>query len=230
VKRGQFYFAVLLLGLASFYAGHLFVTSRHAPAVHPLTGRPIAGIATNRAWLDRATREQEESPDRALELIGVHPGMVVADVGAGTGYMTIRLARLVGADGRVYATDVQPAMLRVIQTKAEAEHLANIQIVQGTEVDAGLPRDAIDLALLVDVYHELGHPREILQSLRRSLRPEGHLVLIEYRKEDRNLPIAPTHRMSIAEARMEVEAEGFRFDRLVSELPRQHILVFSVAR
>ena len=117
-------------------------------------------------------------------------------------------------------------MLQIIQDKARTEHLSNVEIVQGTETDARLPDNAIDLALLVDVYHELWHPQEMLRSIRRSLKPNGELVLVEYRKEDPSIPIADTHRMSVAEVRTEVEAEGFTFDRLVPGLPRQHIIVF----
>ena len=117
-------------------------------------------------------------------------------------------------------------MLRIIQDKARTEHLSNVQIVQGTETDTRLPDNAIDLALLVDVYHELWHPQNMLQSIRRSLKPNGELVLVEYRKEDPSIPIADTHRMSVADVRTEVEAEGFTFDRLVPGLPRQHIIVF----
>lgn len=215
-----------VLGLTAFYAGTRFVTIRPSPPVHPLTGRQIAGIATDANWLDRATREQEEAPAQALQLIDIQPGMVVADVGAGTGYMTIRLAGLVGPAGRVYANDLQPRMLQIIQEKAERERLSNVEVVEGTETDARLPDDTIDLALLVDVYHELWHPQEMLESIRRSLKPGGSLVLVEYRKEDPSIPIADTHRMSVADARAEVEAEGFVFDRLVSGLPRQHIMVF----
>jgi len=103
---------------------------------------------------------------------------------------------------------------------------SNVQIVQGTETDTRLPDNAIDLALLVDVYHELWHPQNMLQSIRRSLKPNGELVLVEYRKEDPSIPIADAHRMSVADIRTEVEAEGFTFDRLVPGLPRQHIIVF----
>jgi ubiquinone/menaquinone biosynthesis C-methylase UbiE len=215
-----------LLGLASFYAGTHLVTTRPAPPVHPLTGRQIAGIATDTNWLDRATREQEEAPEQALQLIGIRPDMVVADVGAGTGYMTTRLARLVGPNGKVYANDVQRAMLQIIEHKARIEHLANVEVIQGTETDARLPENVIDLALLVDVYHEFWHPQEMLRSIRRSLKSTGELVLVEYRKEDPSIPIADTHRMSLAEARIEVEAEGFTFARVVPGLPRQHIIVF----
>jgi predicted methyltransferase len=225
-RRRLFVVAACLLGLASFYTGtHLF-TTRPAPPIHPLTGRQIAGIATDANWLDRTAREQEEQPDRALDLIGITPGMVVADVGAGTGYMTIRLARRVGPTGKVYASDVQPPMLRIIQEKARAQRLSNVDIVQGTEDDARLPEHALDLALLVDVYHELRRPREMLRSIRRSLKPDGELILVEYRKEDPSIPIASAHRMSVADVRAEVEAEGFTFDRLVPGLPRQHIIEF----
>jgi predicted methyltransferase len=223
--RRRFLVLVCLLALVAFYAGTRLITTRRPP-VHPLTGRQIAGLATDASWLDRATREQEEAPEQALALIGIRPGMVVADVGAGTGYMTTRLARLVGPSGTVFANDIQPAMLRILQDKAHTEHLANVVVVKGSEIDAHLPEHAIDLALLVDVYHELWYPQEILRSLRRALRPDGVLVLVEYRKEDPRIPIAPTHRMSVAEVRSEVEAEGFTFDRVVPGLPRQHIIIF----
>jgi len=133
----------------------------------------------------------------------------VLEVGAGSGYMTTRLAALVGPTGRVSANDLQPQMLQIIQQKARAAGLSNVETVQGTETDARLPENAIDLALLVDVYHEMWHPQEMLRSLRRSLKPGGELVLVEYRKEDPTIPIKPEHKMSVAEAKMEVEAEGF---------------------
>jgi ubiquinone/menaquinone biosynthesis C-methylase UbiE len=215
------------LGVASFYAGARFVViGRVSPPLHSLTGRQIAGIATNSSWMDRASREQEEAPDQALRLIDIRPGMFIADVGAGSGYMTMRLARLVGPTGRVYANDIQPNLLRIVQQKAQAEHAFNVEIVRGTETDARLPENAIDLALLVDVYHEFWHPQEMLRSIRRSLKSNGQLVLMEYRKEDPSIPIVPTHRMSVAEAKKEVEAEGFVFDRLIPGLQRQHIIVF----
>ena len=152
--------------------------------------------------------------------------MVVADVGAGSGYMTVRLARIVGPAGKVYANDIQPGMLEIVRDKARADGLTNVEGVLGTETDARLPESAVDLAILVDVYHELHHPQEMLRSIRRSLKPGGALVLVEYRREDPTIPIAPAHRMSVADARREVEAEGFSFERLETRLPRQHVLVF----
>lgn len=224
-NRARVLGALVVLSLA-FYAGtRLFV--RPAPPVHPLTGRQIAGIATDNNWMDRTERQQEEQPDRALDLVGITPGSWVADVGAGSGYMTTRLAARVGPTGRVFANDLQPPMLQIIRQKASRQGLSNIELVLGTDTDARLPEGAIDLALLVDVYHEFAHPQEMLRSIRRSLKPAGRLVLVEYRKEDPSLPIADAHRLSIADARREIEAERFTFDRVISGLPRQHILDFS---
>lgn len=225
-RRASFYAVAVLLGLAAFYAGTRLVTTSTRPPRHPLTGRQIAGIATDANWMDRESREQEEAPDQALSLIGIRPGMAVADIGAGSGFMTTRLARLVGPSGRVYANDIQPGLLRIVQQKAQAEHLSNIDIVQGTETDARLPDGVIDLALLVDVYHEFWHPQEMLRSIRRALKLNGQLVVVEYRKEDPTIQVADTHRMSIADVRSEVQAEGFTFDRAIEELPRQHIIIF----
>ena len=151
---------------------------------------------------------------------------MVADVGAGSGYMTLRLASRVGPGGRVYANDVQPMMLRTLAGKLREAQISNVELIEGTEQDARLPENGIDLALLVDVSHECRYPQAMLRSLRRALRPNGRLVLVEYRKEDPSIPIAFTHRRSIAEARLEVEAEGFTFDRAIEALPRQHIIVF----
>jgi ubiquinone/menaquinone biosynthesis C-methylase UbiE len=217
---------VFVLGVVAFLAGLSFIGRQSAHPTHPLTGRRIAGIATDARWMDRSSREEEEQPERALDLIGVAPGMIVADVGAGSGYMTTRLAQRVGPSGKVYANDVQPALLEILGDKARREGLTNIEVALGTEEDARLPEHAIDLALLVDVYHEFSQPQKMLQSIRRSLKPGGVLVLVEYRKEDPRIPIADEHRLSVADSLTEVQAEGFTFDRVVLGLPRQHIIVF----
>ncbi len=229
VRAWRFPSVFILFGIASFLAGTRLITTRPVPPTHPLTGRRVAGIATDGNWLDRTARDHEEEPERALDLIGIRPGMVVADVGAGTGYMTVRIARRVGQAGKVYANDVQPAMLQIIRDKAASQQLFNVEIAQGSQDDAHLTEHAIDLALLVDVYHEFSRPQAMLRSIRRSLKPNGQLILVEYRKEDPSIPIADTHRMSVAEVRTEVEAEGFTFDRLISGLPRQHIVAFRTA-
>jgi SAM-dependent methyltransferase len=144
--------------------------------------------------------------------------------------MTIRIARLVGPTGKVFANELQPRMVQLIRERIARERLDNVEVVQGTEDDARLPIGAVDMALLVDVYHELRRPQAMLASVRDSLRPTGRLVLIEYRQEDPRIPIASLHRMSLAGLRAEVEPVGFRLDRLEETLPRQHIALFRRAR
>jgi len=199
-----------------------------AEQVHPITGRRIAPVmGTGGAdWLVRPEREAEEAPDAALEAIGITRGATVADVGAGAGYFTWRLAERVGPSGKVYANDIQPAMLELLRKNIEARHLANVEPVLGVEDDPRLPAGRVDLVLLVDVYHEFSEPEKMLRKIRESLKPDGRLVLLEYRKEDPNIPIRPEHKMSVAEVRAEVEPEGFRFEKNLNALPRQHILIF----
>jgi len=199
--------------------------------VHPLTGRRIAQVmgASGAPWLDRSEREMEENPEGALDALGLKPGMVVADVGAGTGYFTLRMARRVSPGGKVWANDIQPEMLRILRERATEAHLNNIETVLGGETSAKLPVGQIDLIILVDVYHEFSQPQKMLDSLRESLKPDGRLVLLEYRKEDPSIPIRPEHKMSVAEVKTEVEAEGFHMDKVIETLPRQHICIFSKA-
>jgi ubiquinone/menaquinone biosynthesis C-methylase UbiE len=199
-----------------------------AQATHPLTGRQIAPVmdASGAAWLDRPEREAEEKPDLALDLLELRAGMVVADVGAGTGYMSLRMARRVGPAGKVYANDLQPEMLQKLRAKSQSEKLSNVETVQGTEADPKLPPNTMDLVLLVDVYHEFSEPEAMLGKIRASLKPDGRLVLLEYRKEDPKVPIRPEHKMSVAEVKTEVEAEGYKLDQVIEKLPRQHIIVF----
>ena len=199
-----------------------------AEQVHPITGRRIAPVMSTGGadWLVRPEREAEEAPDAALEAIGIARGATVADVGAGAGYFTWRLAERVGPSGKVYANDIQRAMLELLRKNIEARHLANVETVLGVEDDPRLPAARIDLVLLVDVYHEFSEPEKMLRKIRESLKPDGRLVLLEYRKEDPNIPIRPEHKMSVAEVRAEVEPEGFRFEKNLNTLPRQHILIF----
>jgi ubiquinone/menaquinone biosynthesis C-methylase UbiE len=198
---------------------------------HPLTGRriaPVMGVG-GADWLDRSEREMEEHPDEALNALGIKPGMTVADIGAGTGYFTLRLARRVGPSGKVYANDIQPEMLRMLRQNAAKAGLTNVETVLGTETDPKLPEHALDLILLVDVYHELSQPQKMLERLRVELKPDGRLVLLEYRKEDPSIPIRPEHKMSVADVKTELEAEGFKLSQVVETLPRQHILILTKA-
>jgi len=199
-----------------------------AQAVHPATGRHIAPVMSvgGADWLVRAERESEEAPDAALNAIGIPRGATVADIGAGAGYMTWRLAERVGATGKVYANDIQPEMLKLLRANMAARRITNFEAVLGADDDPKLPAGRMDLALLVDVYHEFSQPQKMLQKIREALKPDGRLVLVEYRKEDPNVPIRPEHKMSVAEVRAEVEPEGFRFEKNLTNLPRQHILIF----
>ena len=197
-------------------------------AEHPLTGRriaPVMGVG-GADWLDREEREQEEHPDEALKALAIKPGMVVADVGAGTGVMALKMAKLVGPSGRVYAEDIQPGMLVRLRQNATKAKLANVQTVLGEEADPKLPAASLDLILLVDVYHEFSQPQKMLRRMREALKPDGRLVLLEYRKEDPSIPIRPEHKMSVADVKTELQAEGFSLSQLLETLPRQHILVF----
>jgi SAM-dependent methyltransferase len=199
---------------------------------HPLSGRriaPVMGVG-GAEWLDRNERESEENPEGALDAIGLKPGMVVADVGAGTGYMSLRMAARVGPSGKVYSEDVQPEMLRRLRQNAAEAKLNNIQTVLGGEADPKLPPNTLDVILLVDVYHEFSQPQKMLRKMRESLKPDGRLVLLEYRKEDPSIPIRPEHKMSVAEVKLEVEAEGFHLDKVLETLPRQHILILTKAK
>jgi len=199
-----------------------------AQSEHPLTGRHIAPVmgAAGASWLDRSEREREEQPAKALDLMGIEPGMTVADVGAGTGYMTLRIAKRVGPSGKVYANDIQPEMLDKLDDNARLANLGNIETVLGSEADPRLPAGRMDVVLMVDVYHELSRPQEMLQAIRRSLKPDGRLVLVEYKKEDPSIPIRPDHKMSLSDIKIEVEAEGYKLDKVIDTLTRQHIVFF----
>jgi SAM-dependent methyltransferase len=200
-----------------------------APGVHPVSGRRFANVMgwQGADWLERSERETEEEPDKALEALGNLAGLTVADVGAGSGYFTVRLASRVGPAGRVFANDLQSEMLKMLTARLARERVTNVTLVQGALDDPRLPSSSLDLAIMVDVYHEFSEPQKMLRGLRAALKPGGRLVLLEYRKEDPQVPIRFEHKMSVAEARLELEAEGFLFSRLDDRLPRQHILIFS---
>lgn len=199
------------------------------PGVHPVSGRVFAPVMgwQGAPWLERPERLDEEEPDTALDVLHIARGSTVADIGAGSGYMTMRLASRVGSDGTVYANDIQPQMLQMLQRRIDQAHVTNVVLVQGAIDDPKLPAAAVDLELMVDVYHELSRPQEMLRGLRTALKPTGRLALLEYRKEDPAIPIKPDHKMSVREAKVEVEAEGFVLSNVDESLPRQHILIFT---
>jgi len=197
--------------------------------VHPISGRrfaPTMGVE-GADWLDRSERDLEENPDRAIDVLKIEKGATVADVGAGSGYMTVKLSKKVGPQGKVYATDIQQGMLDLLNKRLVKSKITNVTTVLGTQDDPRLPPDALDLVIMVDVYHELSQPQVMLGKIRASLKSGGRLVLLEYRKEDPDVPIRPEHKMSVADAKLEVEAEGFKLTTTNEDLPRQHILIFT---
>lgn len=191
-------------------------------------GRVIAPVmsAAGADWLVRADREEYERPEQVLDALGLERGMVVADVGAGVGYFSLRIARRVGPTGRVLAVEIQPEMLELLKKSRDRERLENIALVLGTETDPGLGAETVDLALMVDVYHELQYPEEVMSRIRQALKPQGRLLLIEYRGEDPDVPIRPEHKMTVRQVLNEIEPMGFQLQQKLDFLPWQHIFVF----
>lgn len=192
-------------------------------------GREIAQVMGHLAadWLERPEREQEEKPRAVMELLALKPGEVVADIGAGSGYYTRRIAQAVGKTGRVYAVEIQPEMLQILTNKLTAEGITNVVTALGTEQDPKLPAGQIDVALMVDVYHEFSYPYEMVEAMCRALKPGGRLVFVEYRGESKWVPIKEHHKMTEAQVRKEMEPHPLKWEQTVSDkLPWQHFVVF----
>lgn len=198
-------------------------------------GREIAQVMGHQGagWLDRPEREEEERTDLLIQELARRlqgrPDAVVADIGAGSGYFSLRLAKLV-ARGRVLAEDIDEEMLRIIERKRLAAKAENVQPLLGTTTDPRLPAGAVDLVLLVDTYHEWDHPREMMAAILRGLKPGGQVIQLEYRAEDPDVPIKPHHKMTVAQARQEMEAAGLVWRETLDTLPQQHLLVFEKPR
>ena len=191
-------------------------------------GREIARVMgwQGASWLERGEREREERTDLLVPALELKAGMQVADVGAGTGYFTWRMARAVAPGGRVYATDVQPEMISLLKRSMAVRGVDNVLPVVATAKNAGLAPASLDLALLVDVYHELEYPLEVIAGLVRALKPGGRLVLVEYRAEDPQVPIKEVHKMSVAQVRREMLPHALQWEKTIDLLPWQHVLVF----
>ena len=193
-------------------------------------GREISHVMGHLAasWLERSTRQREERTDRLLRQLPLEPDSVVADIGAGTGYFSFPMAAMV-PEGRVLAVDIQQEMLDMIEARMASEGVSNIQTVLGSERDPGLEPGSVDVILLVDAYHEFSWPREMGEAMVRALKPDGRLVLIEYRAEDPSVPIKRLHKMSLKQARLEMEAVGLELERNLRILPQQHFMIFQKA-
>ena len=178
-------------------------------------------------WLDRPEREEEEHPAAVMDALELREGEVVADLGAGSGYFTFRMAPKVGKTGRVLAVDIQDEMLDVIRRRAARLKVTNVQEVKASETDPGLPPEGVDLVLMVDVYHELAWPFEVMTKVRQALKPGGRVVFVEYRKEDPHVPIKEVHKMSVDQLEKEMNVVGLTRLRTVETLPLQHIVIFT---
>jgi ubiquinone/menaquinone biosynthesis C-methylase UbiE len=198
-------------------------------AAHSQTQRqpaPVMGVG-GADWLTRPERIKEEEPDRMLAALEIKKGSVVADVGAGVGYHVWRLAEIVGPAGKVIGEDIQPGMIQLMRKNIADRKLQNVEIILGTPTDPKLPVRSFDLVLMVDVYHEFAEPIAMMKHIQNSLKPDGRVALVEFRKEDPSVPIQPLHKMSVQEVRSELEPLGFKFQRTIEFLPWQHIIIFS---
>ncbi len=192
-------------------------------------GREIAHVMGHEAadWLERPEREAEEKPSVLLQSLKVKPGDAVADIGAGSGYLSWRLAQLTGPSGRVYAVDVQQEMLDLIAQNMASHKITNVVPKLGTITNVNLASNSLDLAIMVDVYHEFSHPYEMMQSICAAMKPGGRVVFVEYRAEDPAVPIKEVHKMSVAQVRREMSVQPLRWTETTENLPRQHIIVFT---
>ncbi len=203
-------------------------TKRGPPPLTEYRGRVIAQTMhwQGAPWLLRAMRENEEKTSVMLKELGLKPGMNVADIGSGNGFHTLEMAKIIAPNGIAYAVDIQPEMLKMLLGRAAEEKVANVKTIENTFWDALLPENTLDLALLADVYHEFSHPEEMLASIRRSLRPGGRLVLVEFRSEDKNVPIKELHKMSKEQIMRELPPNGFKLVQSFDGLPWQHLMFF----
>ena len=194
-------------------------------------GREISHVMGHlgAGWLERPERERQERTDLLIAGLNLSEDFVVADIGAGTGYFSFPVAQRV-PQGRVLSVDIQPEMLALIEQRKARENVANLETILGEEDDPKLPNNEIDLAFIVDAYHEFSFPREMGERLKEALTPGGQLVLVEYRAEDPRVPIKPLHKMSEKQVKQEMAAIGLTWVRTESYLPQQHVLIFQKPR
>jgi ubiquinone/menaquinone biosynthesis C-methylase UbiE len=190
-------------------------------------GREISKVMNfmGMSWLERSTRNQEENTDLAIKKLPIDEASVVADIGAGSGFYTFRIAKRV-PKGKVYAVEIQDSAIKYLKEKSGELGFDNVITIKGSEKSPQLPENSIDLAIMVDVYHELLYPHEVLQEIKKSLKPDGKLLLIEYRGEDPEVYIKPLHKMTVAQVTKELTANGFKMVQNGQFMNIQHFLVF----
>ena len=201
---------------------------RTPPALKEYKGRQIAQTMhyLGAEWLTRDNREQQERCSLMLANLGVKRGMTICDMGCGNGFYTVQMAKMTGSGGHVYAVDIQPEMLKMLNDRADEQGVTNISPILGTFTDPRLPKGKIDMILLVDVYHEFSHPEQMLAAMHESLSEDGVCVLVEFRTEDPKVLIKPEHKMSKAQIMKEWPANGFKLVKEFDELPWQHMMWF----
>ncbi|WP_017314672.1 class I SAM-dependent methyltransferase [Mastigocladopsis repens] len=190
-------------------------------------GREIAKVMghTGALWLERPSREAEEQPSKVMNALNFNPNDVVADIGAGTGYMSFRIAPLLPA-GKVLAVDIQPEMLDIIEFLNKENNITNVEPILATLTNPNLPPESVDLALMVDAYHEFEYPREVMKGIFRALKPGARVVLVEYRGENPFIMIKALHKMTQRQVRKEMQAVGLVWRETKNFLPQQHLMVF----
>jgi len=191
-------------------------------------GRQIANVMSHYGinWLERADREKDENSTQLVKNLDIKPGMIIADIGAGSGYYTVRVSKLL-TGGKIYAVDVQQEMIDFLNNRIQKEKLNNIETVLGEEQKVPLPPSSIDMMFLVDVYHEFAYPYEMSKSMMSALKPDGKLILVEFRGEDKSLAIKGLHKMTEEQIIKELSAAGFKFERNITNLPIQHFMIFT---
>ena len=196
------------------------------PPLKSYMGRQIAQTMhyAGAPWLTRESRQREEDCEKLLAALNVKPGQTICDMGCGNGFYTLKLAEMVGEDGVILAVDIQQEMLRLLDVRAKDAGITNIELIHGSVVDPRLPEGEVDMILCVDVYHEFSHPEHMLRAMRAALKPDGRLVLAEFRLEDPNVPIKLLHKMSKKQILKELEPNGFKLVEEYDDLPWQHLM------
>ncbi|MCA9213010.1 MAG: class I SAM-dependent methyltransferase [Planctomycetales bacterium] len=219
---------IVLMSNSIFSDENEAIAEELPPARTSYMGRKIAQTMhyLGAPWLVRDSRQREEDCELMLSKLELKPGMVVCDMGCGNGFYTLQMASAVGENGKVLAVDIQPEMLRLMEARAAEEGIENVESILGTVADPKLPQGKVDLILCVDVYHEFSHPERMLRAMRESLKPDGVIALLEFRLEDRNVPIKLLHKMSKKQIMKEYPANGLKLVREFDELPWQHMMFF----
>lgn len=232
MKRFLSFWGVICCGVVGLLAEerYSYIENPHPDATGKVyMGREISHVMGHlgAGWLERPQREKQEKPQILMELLDLKPGMIVADIGAGSGYHTRRMAKAVAPGGEVHAVDIQQEMLDILVAKLSEKGIENVVPVLGQIDDPKLEEGIIDLAIMVDVYHEFSHPYEMMESICRSMKAGGRVVFVEYRGEDDWVPIKPHHKMTLAQIKKEMGPHPLKLKEAVSDkFPWQHYVVF----